>query len=408
MKNNISILNKLSGIIKLMTVFAFLFSIQSCKEELANMPSGNGQKPTKVAEIVSKEGAGQAILTFKLKDENALYVLAQFEIRPGVLKEAKVSKYQNKLVLDGFARAGIYKVLVFAVGEGEVKSDPLEISVDVGTPPVMEAYETLNLREDFGGLNISFANENQGDLSIDVLTKNVFGSISLAATYYSSQKNPSFSLRGFESVSRDFYVVIRDRWKNTSDTAKVNLIPLYEELLDRTKIKDLRLPTDTWQGHTWSGLSAREIRFMFDGNTTDPNLIFHVPNNTGVPLHFTIDLGKKYQLSRFKMWMRNQESDIFNSMSARLFDVYGSNEPDPEGSWDGWTLIGEYEAHKPSGLPRGELSAEDRAAHAAGIEFNVPIDYQNVRYLRFRIKETWGMLQTFSCAQLAFWGIEAN
>ncbi|MFZ4863455.1 DUF5000 domain-containing lipoprotein [Sphingobacterium sp. Mn56C] len=383
-----------------------LLSMQGCKEELANTPSAGGQKPMALREVQAEKGAGKSTLTFVLKDENALYVMAQFEIRPGVAKEAKVSKYQNKLVLDGFARAGKYPVKLYAVGEGEIKSDPLDITVDVDTPPVMEAFETLNLREDFGGLNVSFINENQGDLSVDVLTKNNFGAIVLAQTYYSSQKKPSFSVRGFQAEAREFYVVIRDRWKNISDTAKVNLVPLQEDLLDRTKIKDLRLPTDVWQGHTWSGLSPREIRFMFDGNTTDPSSVFHVPNNIGVPLHFTIDLGKKYQLSRFKMWMRNQDSDIFNSMSARLFDVYGSNEPDPEGSWDGWTLIGEYEAHKPSGLPRGELSAEDRAQHTAGLEFDVPIDYQTVRYLRFRIKETWGMLQTFSCAEMAFWGIE--
>jgi len=388
------------------TVLLMTSLFYSCKEEIVNTPTGAGVKPERVTEVQQVSGAGKSTLTFRLKDANTLYVMAVYEIRPGEVKEVKTSKYTNQLVLDGFGREGKYPVKIYAVSEGEVRSDAFDFTIDVQTPPVMEAFKSLNLREDFGGMNISLANEHEGDISIDVLTKNVFGNIALAGTYYSSQKDISFSIRGFTPDPRDFYVVIRDRWKNVSDTARVKLAPLYEELLDRTKMGDLRLPTDVYQGHTWSGLPPREIKFMFDGNSTDPTSVFHVPNNIGIPLHFTINLGKVYKLSRFKLWMRNQDQDIFNGMSARYFEVYGSNAPNGDGSWDSWTLIGDYEMKKPSGLPRGTLNAEDRAAHASGMEFNIPIDAAPVRYLRFKIKETWGLSQTFSNAEMGFWGAE--
>ena len=377
----------------------------SCKEDLVNQPIAKDGKPAQVTDISVTSEHGQATLKFHLADEVAQYVLAEFESSPGVMRNAKASKYKNELIVDGFGREGTYPVTVYAVSEGEQKSDPVTVSVDILTPPVVEAYNQLTLKEDFGGLNISFPNEYEGDLAVDVLTHDEFGNVALAATQYTSQKEVSFSIRGFESEPRQFFVVLRDRWENKTDTAKVELTPLFEEQLDRSKVKEVHLPTDTWQGHSWSGLPPRAIPYLFDGITTNATDVFHIPNNTGVPCHFTVDLGAVSKLSRFKIWMRNQEADIFNAMSAHFFEVWGSNNPDEDGSWESWTLLGDYEMKKPSGLPRGELSAEDRAAHAAGLEFNVPIDAPSVRYLRFRVKETWGVLQTFSMAEWALWGI---
>ena len=377
----------------------------SCKEELVNQPIGKGGKPEPVKSVTVTSGHGSATLKFRLADEQAQYVLAEYESRPGVMRNVKASKYKDEFIIDGFARAGTYPVTLYAVSEGEEKSEPTTLSVDILTPPVVEAYEQLVLKEDFGGLNVSFPNDYEGDLAIDVLTHDEFGKVVLATTEYTSQKEVSFSVRGFASEPREFFVVLRDRWENKSDTAKVALTPMFEEQLESADIKEIHLPTDTWQGHTWSGLPPRGIHYLFDGITTNATDVFHIPNNTGVPSHFTIDLGAVSKLSRFKIWMRNQEQDIFNAMAPRLFELYGSNAPDEDGSWESWTLLGDYEMKKPSGLPRGELSAEDRAAHAAGLEFSVSIDAPAVRYLRVRVKETWGILQTFSMAELALWGV---
>lgn len=386
-------------------LIAFIAGLSwSCKEELVNQPIAKDGKPAAVTGVTVTSGHGSATLKFRLADEVAQYVLAEYESRPGVMRNTKASKYKNELVIDGFARAGSYPVTLYAVSEGEQKSEPTTISVDILTPPVVEAFGQLVLKEDFGGLNISFPNAYEGDLAVDVLTHDEFGKLVLTTTAYTSQKEVSFSVRGFESEPRQFFVVLRDRWENKTDTATVELTPIFEEQLDPERMEEVHLPTDTYQGHSWSGLPPRGIHYLFDGITTNATDVFHIPNNAGVPSHFTIDLGATSKLSRFKIWMRNQEQDIFAAMAPRLFEVYGSNSPAEDGSWESWTLLGDYEMTKPSGLPRGELSAEDRAAHAAGLEFNVSIDAPAVRYLRIRIKETWGILQTFSMAELALWG----
>src|SRR5690606_30677337 len=385
-----------------------LVAILACREEGVRPNVGDGVKPQPVGDVVVTGGHGVATLKFHLKDQNTLYVLAQYESREGVTRSAKSSKYKDELILDGFASGGTYPVTIYAVGKGEQKSDPVMIEVDVLPPPVVEAFNTLVLRADFGGLNISFLNEYEGDLAVDVLTNDEFGNRKLIATEYTSQSKVSFSIRGFEAEPHQFFVVMRDRWENKTDTVGKQLTPLFEEQLDRTKMQGMQLLPDTYERRAWRGNSPRQISFMFDGNTTNDLSIFHTKPDAGVPCHFTIDMGASAKLSRFKFWMRNTDLHTFDGPAIHLFEIYGSNEPDEDGSWENWILLGDYEAIKPSGLPRGELSPEDRAAHAAGLEFSIPIEAPAVRYIRVRVKETWGLFQYISIAELAFWGEIVN
>jgi hypothetical protein len=50
-------------------------------------------------------------------------------------------------------------------------------------------------------------------------------------------------------------------------------------------------------------------------------------------------------------------------------------------------MFGDFEIVKPSGLPMGTISDEDKSVANAGHEFYMPIT--SVRYLRFVVKSTW-------------------
>src|SRR3546814_11935428 len=60
------------------------------------------------------------------------------------------------------------------------------------------------------------------------------------------------------------------------------------------------------------------------------------------------------------------------------------------GGEGGWVKLLECEMIKPSGRPLGNNTLEDEEVALAGHEFTFPLDAPPVRYLRFKILETWG------------------
>src|SRR3546814_5591140 len=87
-------------------------------------------------------------------------------------------------------------------------------------------------------------------------------------------------------------------------------------------------------------------------------------------MHFTFDLGVSARLYEMKTWQREAGNGYFNEGNPRKFEIWGINEEPPaDGSYTGWTKLGEFESIKPSGLPVGTLSEEDQVAAASGEVF---------------------------------------
>src|SRR3546814_7952421 len=77
----------------------------------------------------------------------------------------------------------------------------------------------------------------------------------------------------------------------------------------------------------------------------------------GFPGWFTIDMGQDVLLSRMQLFQRLLLP--YCNCWARNFEIWGSNAPDDDGSWDSWMLLGKFEFKKPSGLPGFEYTNED-------------------------------------------------
>ncbi|UNY97485.1 DUF5126 domain-containing protein [Zhouia spongiae] len=383
--------------------------IISCDEEIVNEPPVTGKEPQPVTNVNFTAKPGGVILNYNIQDDATDYVLAEYEIRSGVIRQEKVSKYKNTMSLQGFASEGIHKVTLYSVNISEKRSEPTTIDVEVMEPPYVTAFETLNIKEDFGGLNVSLSNQAKEVLSIEILTTDENGEQYSRIVHNTSQQVVNFSERGFEPEERKFWVTMRDNYGNTTDTVAVKLTPLFEKLLDRTLMGEHVLPSDygydhAW--HTWSGISPRAPRFLFDGVSTHTDNVLHSIPGSGIPMHFTIDLGVTSALSRFRIWQRNRSVEYYAGGNPRAFELWGSANPDPDGSWDSWTKIGTYTIEKPSGAPLGTNTSEDLEVLRAGHEFNVPIEVGPVRYIRFKTLETWGKIEHVSFAELAFWGSE--
>jgi len=180
---------------------------------------------------------------------------------------------------------------------------------------------------------------------------------------------------------------------------------LTEGILDKASFAHLPLPTDSYQPEfdVWA------IQHMWDNQITSPNFFYMNPNMAGLtlPNWFTLDLGYASRLTKMKVnSLSHDDYWMFNVGAPKSFEIYGSNDPAADGSWDSWTLLGTFESVKPSGLPVGQVAEEDRIVAVEGETFNLLPTDQFYRYVRFKTNSTWGGNLNVMIAELTFWGYQ--
>lgn len=180
------------------------------------------------------------------------------------------------------------------------------------------------------------------------------------------------------------------------------LTPYYEEELDKDNFVEVHLPTDTYRQHC----CGDGMRNLWDEIWNRHHSVFHTKPSTGIPQWFTFDMGVKARLSRFKFHHRPGDSGgAYSAGDPKEFEVWGSNNPAADGSWDSWTKLGSFESIIPSG--EETPTAEDMEyATVIGEDFEIPNaeDAPAIRYLRFKVNENWGGVSYIYMSELTFWG----
>src|SRR5690625_3749755 len=131
-------------------IFIISLLVFSCKSEKPE-PLFSGGKPAPIKDYSVTYLPGAVKITYTIPDKKTLSVKAVCEIKDGVAREARSSKYDNELILDGFPASKDYDVKLYAIGKGEDVSEPLVVSVHPLTPPYLKAMESLDLEPDYGG-----------------------------------------------------------------------------------------------------------------------------------------------------------------------------------------------------------------------------------------------------------------
>ena len=121
---------------------------------------------------------------------------------------------------------------------------------------------------------------------------------------------------------------------------------------------------------------------------------------------FTFDMGKSAVLQAFRLNGNTLDNRAFSSGYMKQWEVWGCKDaPSQDGSWEGWTKLMECQSVKPSGLPVGQFSEDDRVRVAEGETFLFPEDIPEVRYIRVKVNDVWsvaeGRFLTFT--ELTFW-----
>ncbi len=367
----------------------------------------DGTVPGTVSNIQVENGPGAAVISYSLpKNDNLQYVMAEYKVNDEVTRVVKSSRYTDTLRVDGFNDEGEYEVNLYSVSKSEVRSEPVTVKVHPTTPPFRKVATTLTLNEDFGGVNITFSNEEEAKIAVVIITRDNNGDFTPVEAFYTQTIDGYFSARGFDTTTREFGVYIRDRWNNSSDTLVKSITPWYEKMLDKSKFREYLLPHD--QPAAWGWIMPA----MWDGKI-DEDFGFHTEQGRNPKPHrFTFDMGVVAKLSRFKIlqrWIHDQF--LYNHGDPREWNMWGTAEtPNPDGSWDGWTLLMRCESKKPSNLPLGSVTDEDRqyarGTDGLGEEFTFPLSAPPVRYIRMEILKNWSNTDFFHVYEITFWGNE--
>ncbi|HWK57716.1 MAG TPA: DUF5000 domain-containing lipoprotein [Parapedobacter sp.] len=385
-------------ITNILAICCCILAIASCKQEEKHTPhEQDGWVPDPVGQISVENLPGGAKLTYTLPDNpELLYVKAEFETQ-GQLRTAKATYYNNTLLLEGFGDTLHHDVKVYAVSRSEVHSDPVVVTVKPLKPPLITTFESLTLKEDFGGATVDFSNLSKADLAIAIIYQDEEGFWANDETLYTMQESGAFSARGFAARPTVFGVYVEDRWGNFSDTLVAELTPFFEEIIPKP-FETLVLPTD----NTTLYSAADHMGNLWDGGEAH----YQTSYAAGVPTWFTFDLKATCKLSRFLYQQRTNSVVVrWGNGNPRYFEVWGTADtPNPDGSWEGWTKLMDVESIKPSGLPLGQYSDEDWELALRGEEFNFPLDAPPVRYIRIKVNETWGLATGIHIKELTFWG----
>ncbi|RFZ85233.1 DUF4959 domain-containing protein [Mucilaginibacter terrenus] len=371
----------------------------ACKQDKLEPAVKDATAPGPVTDPVVRNLNGAAVISFTPPaDEDLLYVRAVYQTKTGTKHETKVSKYNRELTVDGFPDTVAYDVSLYAVDKSENASTAVTVTVHPGRPIFQLVRDSISYTADFGGINVRYKNRTESSIAVVLLTNDSTGSFVPVNTAYTKLKQGDFSTRNLKAVDTKFGIYVRDRWGNISDTLLFHLTPLFEEQLDRTKIHPVILPTDAQLGPQYGG----GVEKLFDGNTTNAAGYYHTGDDAKMPQWFTIDLGVQAKLSRLSWFMR--EGFFYDLHNPKVVEIWGTNSPASDGSFNGWTLLASHTQVKPSGLPAGQNSQADIDAAVAGENVTFPLDAPKVRYLRFKTLKNWSNGTYVNFNEIMIWG----
>lgn len=375
-------------------IFLMVFPQSNCKKEgRVIYNDANAPAPAQISDIKIVAAPGGAVVTYAIPtDPNFYYAKAVYEIQPNVFREAKSSLYNDTLVLEGFGDTLVHDVKIYSVGKNEKQSEPILSKIQPLTPPVQSVFKTINIVPTFGGIQVSFKNPSMAKIAIEIMKDTTSANTwTTLETLHTAADSGQFSIRGMDSINQKFAVFIRDRWNNKSDTLLKSLQPIFEEAIPKNTWKPIVLPSDQTE---LAGSEQYRMENLWDGkvewNVQDQP--YASANSSTLPQWISIDLGVKAVFSRLAYHQAGTgNGHFYNGSAPKVVEIWGSNDPDRDGSWASWDSLGTFHSFKPSGLPKGQQSDEDyQYAVIQGEDFEFDHLLPPYRYIRWKTIETYG------------------
>lgn len=398
-------MKKINLKIKIVQIFLLtgsLACIWACKDnELIGIIEEGGNIPGSVSNVTVINDHGKATLKYNLPDDpDLLYVKAEYKLPNGEMRIIKASHYTNEMVVDGFESTSPYLIQLMAVNKSENSSKPVEVTVNPKEPIFNLVFDKIEVAPTFGGIRIQAENEHRGNIVIVPMVDSLGNGEYLPLdSYYTEDSIINYNVRGLQPKEMHFAFYVRDRWLNSSDTLYHSMIPLEENLLDRQFFEPLRLPGDA------ELMYGTTLDLLWDGSN-DPNRwpCLYTVESAGAPQTLTFSIGKSAKISRVVIYPR-REDGFYDKGNLRDFEIWGSDQPALDGSWESWDRIAVCNVIKPSGTPPGTNTGADDAAGQAGWSFDVEEDAPKYKYLRIRNLRNWRGSYFMQINQVHIWGV---
>lgn len=380
--------------------------LMSCQKSPV-APLSNDKVPPGKVEIISVTPLhGGFEVEFKQpKDNDLLYIKAEYDLAGGAKGEVQVSYFDNIIQVMGFGDTSERTAKIYAVDRSGNMSVPVEIKAVPLTPPIKLIQDSLRVTTDFGGAKFSWINRTEAPISIEIFAEDsLTHKLKKVYTVYTSQVVSKYSIRNMPSVPTHFAAVVRDRWDNISDTIKPTggmLTPLFEQKLNKTKMRKIVLPSDTH----WDAWGRRYEDLIDD----DFETMGHTQGDHAWPQIFTIDLGVKTKLSRFKVYqvVASNPGCFYSHGNPKKYDVYGSAvlpaNPDDLSQWQKLRAV--CVSTKPSGA--GTQVTDEDLIHAINgdeYDFDQTTNPSEIRYFRLVVWETWDGAGFVDFVEISWWG----
>lgn len=378
------------------------------QEEKIGLDPTDDIAPAQPTDISVENISGGAIISYTPpKDDDLLCVMASYTIND-VTMTTKASPYVNHLKVEGFGKEGTYEIKLKSVDKSKNESEPILVTVNPTTPPVVTIFNTLKVVDSFGGMRLTWENETETNIIVEVLQKDG-DTWTSKENFYSNAKEGKASIRGLAPEPITFGYRIRDRWDNFSEIKEQESLPLLETQIDKSLFREITaLPGDA------TAHPSLPIRYIWDGNTVS-NCFHGTTGDIGKAI--TFDMGQIAKISRFKMWQRTESAAwIYNHNNLKRYTIYGCNEitedmlnsgKEVDGetlpTFEGWNKIMDVECYKPSG-DSGKVTNEDKEYILNGDEHEVPIEAPSFRYIRIHMLESWSGGSVPQIGEMTFWG----
>lgn len=387
-------------------IITLILFLTGCKrEEKAQPLEKNTTPPGVISNIKIINKPGRAEISYILpKDRDLLYVKAVYSLANGKPAEVKASYYDNGLTVDGFGDTTLHEITLYAVNRSEVSSSAVSVMVKPLENPIWGVFRSLKAVADFAGLKFTANNPTKADLAIEVLVESKGKYVPTSKNIYTSAVDIEQSIRGLDTIPQKFGITIRDRWLNYTDTMFATFKPLYEAVIPKSGYRAVNLPTDIDQEYGNQGTS---IAKMWDGDN------FYWPNLSMTklsvlsPQWVTFDIGRLATLSRIVIWDYPEylnDRTYYYGGDLKDFEIWGTDDPPSDGSFNNWVLLGSFHSKKPSGTAYGINTNEDYATANAGLSYNFSVGLKKVRYLRIKSIKNWQGTSFQSIAEIQVYG----
>ena len=377
----------------------FMGLMMACGDVERGQYATDSVPPGQVSNVAVENVPGGAVLTYTLpNDDDLLYVKVVYAMSDGTQVEQKSSAYTTRIVVEGLGRAKQQTVQLICGDRSGNESAPYPVGIEPLDAPIYEILESVRMQEDFGGVKFLWDNPLRDNIVLTLFEKHEDGRFVEIQHVYSNTPEGKFNIRGYPAEEVTFAIQVRDRWRNTTGMKDGTYVPLFEEQLDRLKFGRWNPP-----GIPYVALTNWDVERLWDGLLTNPG--FSTPNTVQLPQSVTFNMGQTAILNRLKVYPRTTDSQLFSGYDTKKFQLWASPHPNVSADFSTWLFLGEFTAVKPSGLPLGQLSDEDRAVGVYGADYIIELNNDvPVQYIRIYIMETWGGATVGQFMELEFFG----